>query len=190
MKTKLSSYSEHELVTLLKSGSEPAFKELFVRFEQKLYHYTLKFTRSKEATEEILQDIFIKLWEYRENLDTTLSFNALMFRIAKNNILNYLRNESRQMSMRKEYSFSMEAMRNSTEEKIFFEEYIRMTDRAIDNLPAQRRSIFKMSRYEGKSYEEIAGVLGISKDTVRLQIIKSLKSLKKSMVTYVDMPVG
>lgn len=175
---------------MLKDGSESALEELFARFEQKVFAYTLKFTRSKELAEETLQDIFIKLWEYREKLDLSLSFNALIYKIAKNVILNYLRQESRQLLFKKEYSLTAESMRNFTEEKIFFEEYQQMTDRAIGHLPTQRQAIFKMSRNEGKSYEEIAATLGISKNTVRIQIIKSLKSIREFMLLNADIPSG
>lgn len=190
MKKKLSVYSENELVSMLKEGNESALEELFRRFEQKVFAYAFRFTRSKELAEETLQDIFIKVWEYREKLDVSLSFNALIYKIAKNTILNYLRRESRQLMFRKEYGLSMESMRNFTEEKIFFEEYQQMTDRAIDHLSAQRQVIFKMSRNEGKSYEEIAATLGISKNTVRLQIIQSLKCIREFMVLNADIPSG
>lgn len=190
MKKKLSVYSENELVSMLKEGNESALEELFRRFEQKVFAYAFRFTRSKELAEETLQDIFIKVWEYREKLDVSLSFNALIYKIAKNTILNYLRRESRQLMFRKEYGMSMESMRNFTEEKIFFEEYQQMTDRAIDHLTAQRQAIFKMSRNEGKSYEEIAAALGISKNTVRLQIIQSLKCIREFMVLNADIPSG
>ncbi|MBL0745603.1 RNA polymerase sigma-70 factor [Chryseolinea lacunae] len=186
MKKNLRNCSEYELVTLLKEGSEPALKELFLRFEQKILLYVFRLTRSHEVAEEILQDTFIKLWEYRENLDVTLSFSAFVYKIAKNRILNYLRANTTRVALKKEYSLSMVTSGNATEEQIFFDEYVRIADRAIDCLPPQRKSIFKMSRNEGKSYEEIAVALGISKNTVRLQIVQSLKDIRRFMSMHSD----
>ncbi|AYB31916.1 RNA polymerase sigma-70 factor [Chryseolinea soli] len=186
MKKNFRYCSEYELVTLLKEGSEPALKELFLRFEQKILLYVFRLTRSHEVAEEILQDTFVKLWECRESLDMSLSFSAFVYKIAKNRILNYLRSNTAQVAMKKAYSLSMVTSRNATEEQIFFNEYVQIADRAIDCLPPQRKSIFKMSRNEGKSYEEIAVTLGISKNTVRVQIVQSLKDIRRFMSLHSD----
>jgi RNA polymerase sigma-70 factor (family 1) len=190
MKKQLNQYSEYELLVLLKEGSEPAFSELFKRFEQKIYLYALKFTHNKLTAEEMVQDVFVKLWEYRENIDLALPFSALLFKITKNNVLNHLRGESRQLAARKSGEAPMGAVRNIIEDKIIFDEYIQIADRAISLLPPQRRSIFKMSRYEGKTYDEIAAALGISKDTVRVQMVKSLKTIREFMLVHADVTVS
>jgi RNA polymerase sigma-70 factor (ECF subfamily) len=177
---------ENELIELLKKSHERAFEELFMRFEQRVFLYAVKLTKSREVAEEILHDVFIKVWEHRENIDPSIPLSAIIFTIAKNNILNHLRQESRFTALKKEYSLSVVTSTNATEDGMLMEEYLHVTNRAIENLPAQRRSIFKMSRIEGKSYEEIAESLGISKDTVRNQMIKSLKTIREYIAVHID----
>jgi RNA polymerase sigma-70 factor (family 1) len=190
MRKNLGNYSEVELVSLLKTGHEPALAELFRRYELKLYKYAMRFLRRAELAEETLQDVFVSLWEYREQLDSELSVSPLLYKITKNKILNVIRHESRLQQQRKVYSLSMEVSRDLTEEKVVLDDYQRMMDRAIENLPRQRRSIFKMIHQEGKSYEEIAITLGISRNTVRNQMIKSLKYVRDFLNTNVDLNIN
>lgn len=176
---KISKYTESELVIMLKQDREQALEEVYGRYESRIYHYSLKFTQSEETAQEIAQEVFIKLWEHRHELDAELGLGAWLFRVTKNNILNHIRHASRLRSFKDEYTLSIERAHNNTEEKIFAEEYQRMADRAVEQLPSQCRSIFNLSRREGKSYAEIAELLEISPNTVRVQIVKSLKSIRQ-----------
>jgi RNA polymerase sigma-70 factor (ECF subfamily) len=187
MKTTPGRYSDSELVSQLKRGEEYALRELFFRYEEKLSLYIRKYISSKEQAEEIVQDIFIKLWEYRDNLEVDRPLHALLFTMAKHGIFNQLRAEMRNNTMKKAYTATVELNRNVTEEHLFYNEYLRLTGLAIEQLPPKRKSIFTMSRYEGKSYDEIAATLGISKDTVRLQMVKSLKFIREFMLHHADL---
>ncbi|MBT1708474.1 RNA polymerase sigma-70 factor [Fulvivirgaceae bacterium PWU5] len=190
MTTKLGTCLEGELVSLLIAGHEPALAELFRRFEAKLYTYALKFARQQELAEEILQDVFVSLWEYRAEIDTSLPLSALLYRMTRNKILNALRQETRLAQQRKTYSFSMEVSRDLTEERVVLNDYHRIMDKAIENLPKQRRSIFKMNHLDGMSYDEIAETLGISRNTVRNQMIKSMKYVRDFLSANVDLNIN
>jgi RNA polymerase sigma-70 factor (family 1) len=189
MFNKLSKCTENELILLLKENREQALKEIYLRYEDKIFNYSFRFMQSVEIAQEITQEIFIKLWENRNDLDESLALSPWLFRITKNNILNHIRSAARLNAFKKEYTLSIARTHNNTEEKIFLDEYLKMADRAIDKLPTQCRSVFTLSRQEGKSYAEIAEILGISKDTVRNQIIKSLKSIKNHMTANSDVSV-
>lgn len=172
------------------AGFEPALAELFKRYEVKLYTYVSKFSKNSELAEEILQDVFVSLWEYRETIDPAIPLGALLYKIAKNKILNAVRQETRMAAVHKDYSFSMEVSRHLTEEKVIQNDYDRMVDTAIANLPRQRRSIFRMNHQEGKTYDEIAAALGISRNTVRNQMIKSLKYIRNFLNTNLDLNIN
>lgn len=178
------------MVALLMAGHEPALAELFRRYEVKLYTYVVKFSKSPELAEEILQDVFVSLWEYRETIEPALPLGALLYKIAKNKILNAVRRESRMAEVHKAYSLSMEVSRDFTEEKVFQNDYQRIMDKAIGNLPRQRRSIFQMNHQEGKTYDEIAATLGISRNTVRNQMIKSLKYIRDFLNANFDLNIN
>ena len=187
---KLEEKSVSDLVTALRTGSEPAFRELFNRYGGKVFRYVMRFVPTEPVAEELMQDVFMKVWNYRENLDAAQSFNNFLFRITKNHILNYLRDTQRDVALNKEYRLSLSSFHNAVEESLIHEEYIELANKAIALLPDKRRSIFIMSRLEGKSYEQIAQALDISKDTVRLQMIKSIKSIREYLRLHVDVPIG
>jgi RNA polymerase sigma-70 factor (ECF subfamily) len=187
---KLEKKSVSDLVTELRTGSEPAFRELFNRYAGKVFRYVMRFVPAEPVAEELMQDVFMKVWNYRENLDAAQSFNNFLFRITKNHILNYLRDTQRDVALNKEYRLSLSSFHNAVEESLIHEEYIALANKAISLLPDKRRSIFIMSRLEGKSYEQIAQALDISKDTVRLQMIKSIKSIREYLRLHVDVPIG
>jgi RNA polymerase sigma-70 factor (family 1) len=189
MFNKLSKCAENELILLLKENREQALKEIYLRYERKIFNYSFRFMQSEEVAGEITQEVFIKLWEYRAELDERFTLSPWLFRVTKNNILNHIRSAARLNAFKKEYTLSIDHTHNNTEEKIFLDEYLKMADRAIDKLPAQCRSVFTLSRTEGKTYAEIAEILGISKDTVRNQIIKSLKSIRNHMTVNSDVSV-
>ena len=187
---KLEEKSVSDLVTALRTGSEPAFRELFNRYGGKVFRYVMRFVPTEPVAEELIQDVFMKVWNYRENLDAAQSFNNFLFRITKNHILNYLRDTQRDVALNKEYRLSLSSFHNAVEESLIHEEYIELANKAIALLPDKRRSIFIMSRLEGKSYEQIAQALDISKDTVRLQMIKSIKSIREYLRLHGDVPIG
>ncbi len=187
---KLEEKSVSDLVTALRTGSEPAFRELFNRYGGKVFRYVMRFVPTEPVAEELMQDVFMKVWNYRGNLDAAQSFNNFLFRITKNHILNYLRDTQRDVALNKEYRLSLSSFHNAVEESLIHEEYIELANKAIALLPDKRRSIFIMSRLEGKSYEQIAQALDISKDTVRLQMIKSIKSIREYLRLHVDVPIG
>jgi RNA polymerase sigma-70 factor (family 1) len=187
---KLEEKSVSDLVTELRAGSEPAFRELFNRYADKVFRYVMRFVPGEPVAEELMQDVFMKVWNYRDNLDASQSFNNFLFRTAKNHILNYLRDLQRDVALNKEYRLSLSSFHNAVEDTLIHEEYIELANKAIALLPDKRRSIFIMSRLEGMSYEQIAQALDISKDTVRLQMIKSIKSIREYLRVHVDVPIG
>lgn len=187
---KLEEKSVSDLVTALRAGSEPAFRELFNRYADKVFRYVMRFVQTEPVAEELMQDVFMKVWNYRDNLDASQSFNNFLFRTTKNHILNYLRDMQRDVALNKEYRLSLSSFHNAVEDTLIHEEYIALANKAIALLPDKRRSIFIMSRLEGMSYEQIAQALHISKDTVRLQMIKSIKSIREYLKVHVDVPIG
>jgi len=190
MSMKLRNCLEAELVTLLMASHEPALAELFRRYEVRLYTYVSRFSKNPELAEEILQDVFVSLWEYRQTINPAMPLGALLYKIAKNKILNAVRQETRIVQLHKTYSLSMEVSRDLTEEKVFQNDYQRLIDTAIANLPRQRRSIFRMNHQEGKTYDEIAATLGISRNTVRNQMTKSLKYIRDFLNANFDLNIN
>ncbi|SFW20244.1 RNA polymerase sigma-70 factor, ECF subfamily [Sinomicrobium oceani] len=189
MKRNYKETDDASLLLLIKQNEgEHAFRELFYRYQDRLYRYNQKILRNHEASEEILQDVFVKVWNYRHQIDESRDFSFLLFKIAKNTIINYLKSQKAKQQLSTE-TISTLATHICPEETMIWEQYVMMLDQAIAELPERCRIVFKKSRLEGKSYEEIADDLGISRNTVRLQIIKSLKLIKSYFNHHPEMDV-
>jgi RNA polymerase sigma-70 factor (ECF subfamily) len=169
---------EIQLLEELSKGNETAFKKIYLKYHGSLYRMALKFVKSEELSKEIVQDVFVKIWENRFQINTTLSFSAYIFRIAHNHIFNLLKRASIEVAVKNEILAAAEKASNCTEDDVLSAEYETLAIDAIEQLPPQRKLIFKLCRNEGKSYEEVSYTLGISKSTVRDHMVKAIKSIK------------
>lgn len=177
---------EKRLVALLQGdgntkGAMDAFSQLYERYHGMLYHSALKFVKSDELAQEVVQEVFIKLWETRSNLKADLSLSAYLYTMTRNRVFNMLKRAARESRVREHIRLHAEAASNTTENNLLFSEYQAAVKKAIAGLPPQRQRIFIMCREEGKSYEEVAGAFGISKSTVRDHMVKALKSVRQQL---------
>ncbi len=180
MMNNTGSYSEQELVVLLSQNSPIAFQQLFELYSQKLYRFSFSYLKSDVDSEEIVQEVFLKLWENRYKLKKDKSFKSYLFTIAFNSI----KRKFNQKMLKDKYKhdlmewFSEE--KPSLESRLDFETLLDKLDQLIDELPEKRRIVFLMRKKEGKSIAEIANQLNISPKTVKNQITEAMKTLKKS----------
>lgn len=165
-------------VVQLRTRPEEAFKYLFDAYKNDVYAYAHSFLNRKEYAEEIVQEVFLKVWIHREDLDPDLSFKAYLFTITRNLTFNFLRKAAHHRKLKEEVFCRIPTSTNSVEMYIMEAEMERIKREAIDLLPPGRKRIFEMSRFEGKSYEEISNELGISLSTVKNQMSKSLNTIR------------
>ena len=178
---------DRSLIQQLIKGDEKAFDKLFMRRHRQVYTYCLRLIKSEEAAEEITQDVFLTIWKKKEQLNPELSLDALLFKITRDLSFNYLKKASRELSFRMALKERVcHTSSNLTENQIFSEEYDQLADMAINELPPQRRTIFMMRREQDMSYEEIAEQLGISKNTVKVQLVKASRFLKEYFTAHTD----
>lgn len=182
-------YTEKELLARLSGGDQSAFTQLFYDHKDKLYSYIMHVTGSAAVAEDVLQDVFLKIWVNRSDMAAVDNFGAYLFRMAQNRAINGLRRQSRGALILAEISKDSEASESSTGEDILSGKEVReLLQQALDRLPAQQRRVFEMSRNEGLKYQEIAERLGISPSTVRNHMIQALKSIREFILnTY---PLG
>lgn len=156
-----------------------AFEQLYEKYHAVLYRSALKFVKSEELAAEVVQDVFVKLWENRLNLNKDLSLASYLYTMTRNHIFSLLKRSAQENRIREEIRMQAERASNATEDNLFFSEYYAVLNTAIAQLPPQRQRIFIMCRQEGRTYEEVAGMFGISKSTVRDHMVKALKSVRK-----------
>lgn len=179
--------SDLPLITLLRQGDAKAFDRFFTEKHRTVYAYCRKWVKQEELAEEVTLDVFMTVWKKRAHLDPHLSLDAFLFKITKDLSFNCLKKMVREQKFRHELSAtSIHPATNTTEARILSEEYDRMAGRAIEQLPPQRRRIFLMRRQRDMSYEEIAEQLGISKNTVKVQLVKASRFLREYFAAHTD----
>ena len=172
------------LINRLRKGEEAAFEVLFNEYYKVLTVFANKYLRDLEASKELVQDLFVHLYERRENLDINSSLKSYLFRSTHNRCINYINAQKIRLKYAEHVSYTSEVKENSLENEVTTIELENVLYKAISDLPPKCRSIFKMNRFEGLSNTEIAEKLKLSKRTVETQISKALKILRVKMEPY------
>ncbi len=179
-------YQEEILVKELISGSETAFRKIFDKYRNQLYKFSLSMVCSEVYAEEIVQDVFMKIWTKRESLNPNLSFKSYLFTITRNQNIKFLKKAANNLKLREEIFYRSQKFANLTERYIRESELEELKEEALNLLPPKRRVIFEMSRNDGKSYEDIGTELGISPNTVRNQMSRALETLRNFLLDQKD----
>ena len=175
-----SQHNEKELLLRVAAGDQIAFTSLFYRYHQELAAYVLRLTRQLSLTEEIVQDTFVKLWVKREQLVQVNDFRSWLFAISRNHTFNSLRDLARKTVQQRTWiSQAIEDVRD--EEAPDREYYYSLIEEAIGQLSPQQQKVYLLSRRDGLKYEEIAGRLQLSRNTVKRHMSLALQTI----VSYV-----
>lgn len=175
--------TERDLILLLKRGDQSAFTALYRQYWKQVYNFSRLYLSGKEDAEEVVQEVFIKIWEMREFIREDGSFKGLLFIITRNFIFNRNRKKINKDFYKVTLLTALEKS-YSVEEEIEAADLREYIDRLIDDLPPRRREIFNLSRKEQMSYKEIADYLNISEKTVENQISEAIKYLKKNILLF------
>lgn len=154
-------------------------EELFKTYYSPLVKLVYRMLKDADVSEDIVQDVFIKVWNNRHNLDENKSIKSYLYRSAINTSLNYIEKNKRSIQITKIDSSLSSYSSNQTEEKVNLKELEKKISIAIDTLPPKCKVIFVMSRYEELSYKEIAETLELSVKTVENQIGKALSIMRE-----------
>lgn len=168
----------HALFDAIAAGDERAFKSLFNVFKEKTYAVAFKWTRSTYAAEEIVQDVFIGIWISRQQLSMVNDPQAYLYTAIYNKVSNYLKKEANQSAILKIIETNSRSISNETEETIYAHDSQKFLENAIAHLSPQRKIIYELNRKEGKSYNEIAEALHISRNTVKTHLTKAIKFIQ------------
>jgi RNA polymerase sigma-70 factor (ECF subfamily) len=178
---------DKELVALFKEGSHQAFDELYIRYKDRLMNfcrYSLR--QDKDRAEDVVHDVFLKVLENSYSLNPELSFYAFLQKIAQNRILDEYKKFDVHLRYKQYILINGNDTKNQTEDEIIDNEYTRLLDELIENLPPKQKEAFTRSRIEGLTYKEIAGLMQISVETVHEYISIALKKIKKSLTQHTD----
>lgn len=177
--------SIHDIVIKVRDGNQDAFTRLYNIYWWKVYHFTKLYITSDIESEEVVQDVFIKLWDSRRSLDETKSLEGYLFMITRNTIFNYNRRSFNEESFEMTVLNSMEESEAyNIEDELMASDLKKFIDELIEQMPSQRKKIFQMSREEGLSNKEIAEKLDITVKAVERSMTLSLKFLRDSLMMF------
>ena len=179
-------YSEPEIIEKIKAGDTKIFEALFGEYYYNLCRFTAGLIKSSSAAEDIVQDIFVKVWENRTKLSSDESLKAYLYRASKNRALNYLKHLKIAGNWAEASRENIAQNLPDPEKELLKKELFSSVNDAVKKLPEKCRTIFILQRKEGLTYKEISEVLNISINTVETQMGRALKKMRKIMFPYLS----
>ncbi len=170
-----------ELVSKLQLGDVEAFDQIYKKYSTRLYAFGMKYFKSEAEAEEMVQSVFLKVWETRTNLKKELSFNSYLFTIAYNDICKIFRKRNYNNQFVSDYLHRNSEISSETEDSVDFRSVLSRVEQIIDILPDKQKLVFRKSRFEGLSSREIADELKLSVGSVDNYISDALKFLKSNL---------
>lgn len=172
---------DQRLIVLMQAGAHLAFDELFVRYHQALYKNIFRLIKNQQISADILQDTFTALWQNRHKLDSDLSVSGWLFKVSYRNSISYLRKKHREEVALENFSLEIESRQSD------YDEYqAKLLDSAIQRLSAQKKQVFTLCKLEGKTYEETALAMGISRHTVKEYLGSAVRNVKEFIRKHPD----
>lgn len=169
------------MLNRLSKGDERAFEAIYKHYSPPIFANLLKLTKSDIVAQEILQIVFIKVWDARDSIRLDKSFKAFLFKIAENKVYDFLRQTVRDQKRRDYLMITASEKYTHIEEGLVSKENMNIILSAIESLPPQRKQVFKLCKIDGLSYEEVSAKMGISTSTISDHIVKATRSLRENM---------
>ena len=174
-----SGMEEKELMRKLRQGEERAFNSIYLMHVKQLMAFTIRTVKSRELAEDIVHDVFVKIWDNREQIDPELPFKPYLYVVTRRHVLNILKRAAHESQIIEEMFKEAISFGNFTDEEVVFQESSTLIKEAITLLPAQRKKVFELCRIKGLTYKQTAEELGISQGTVNDHMVKALRFIKE-----------
>lgn len=166
---------------------ESAYKELFITFFKPLQQFAYSFVKSKELSEEIVSDVFLKIWINRADIQNIDNFKVYLYVSIKNTALKYLLKQHKQVAISiDELDVELESLGRNPEEILLTAEMLQRIKQAVNSLPPRCKIIFKLIKEDGLRYKEVAEILNISVKTIDNQLAIALSKISKAVSVDLD----
>ena len=180
---------DKELLELASAGDREAFSRLYQRYINNIYRFINSLCYSKEISEEITQELFVKLWENREHLKYVTSIKSYLYRSAKNLLLNHLQKKQAEQKSWILAKDNLYKEQSGADSDLIYKDYLKIAEAAIKLLPAKRKQIFELRLMEDLSLTEIAAQLSISKSVVKKQLYMGITFVRKYLYKHGEFPI-
>lgn len=181
----LTQKNDQSLLISLRQGDIKAFDELYYRYAKKLMAFALTFFADQTIAEEAVQEVFIRIWEKRRELDESKSFKSYLFQAVKFYMFNFIRDRKKLCSYEdvSEVTFKTE---NSVEGQLHYEELEATAKLLISKLPIVQQEVFRLNKLEGVTPQEIATRMNLSKRTIEHHIYLATKTVKSELLHHIS----
>lgn len=185
--TREALHNEKDLLLQVASGNEQAFAGLVNHYWQKVYSICLTYVKLPETAEDITQEIFLKVWHKRETLGEVESFDDYLFIITRNTVVSALRKTSFQKNIQSELADSHFAVQSNAEDILVSKKLNELLAAAVNQLPPRQQKIWQLSREAGLSHDDIAREMGISKNTVKVHLVRAINFIRTYLSQYLSL---
>ena len=172
---------ERSLFARMAEGDEAAFSTIFFHYAAQMKPFIFSLTRSESAAEEIVQEVFLSLWINRAKLTEVENYRAYVLTASNNRVYSWLKKRARELRSQGELAVDLPDPASGPAEEVDLKESIAIIEEAVERLPPQKKLIWRMSRGEGLSHEEIAQRLGLSKNTVKNHLVAAIKIIRERL---------
>lgn len=177
--------NESALLQQISEGCQQSFSVLFRHYLPVLQSFAVKFTKSADAAEEVIQEAFVRVWLNRDQLEAVDNIQAYLYKFVSNECLSHLRKTLRQeKAMDGVKNVRLQPLKNETLESVHFNELKRIIANAVETLSPQRKTVYYLSRLEGLSIPEISEKLNLSPSTVKNTLIAALKAIRTNLIAH------
>jgi RNA polymerase sigma-70 factor (family 1) len=184
------SYTEQELLKLVAEGDRNAFTQIYNNYHNKIYSIAFELTESTTVSEEIVQDVFLKIWVKRDSLHEVEHFRAYLFTITRNYVFTALKRIARKESIEVSAIQDAPLYDHDTEDRVLNNEYTRILQAAIDRLPEQQKQVYNLIKKEGLKREEAAAALHLSPETVKTHLAQAMRSIRTYCLARLDISIA
>lgn len=183
-------YHEKELLALIANGDETAFSRLFEYYRNRIYSIAFKLTHSTAVSEEIVQDVFLKIWLKRADLTGIQNFSAYLFIVARNTVYKVLKRNAIYFNSRMIAEENQILLHKDPEHLLMEKDYNSLLQKAIHRLPAQQQKVYKLVKEQGLKREEVAELLEIHPETIKYHLAQAKKNIRTYCSPFLDLNMG
>lgn len=171
-------FEEKRLLIMMKNDDKDAFIEIYNHYRQPLRAFIIRFVKVPFYAEDILQDVFLKLWEIRSRVNPDLEFKAYLYRITRNLVYKFLKKLASDEMMQTQAMHHFQRNENPVQLQVEWKQYEEKVNEAILQLPPKRQMVFRLCREQNKSYDEVSMELNISRNTVKEHMVLAMKNIE------------
>ena len=181
----MESNSEKELIEALKKGSKSAFTKLYANYAPRIRAFALRWSKNSILAEDVTQEVFMRLWNERENIRQTNSLNSLLFTITSHTLINAF-HKTINAPIFEDYLKHVDSLpAGGNFDPMEYSNFLSIITRVIDRMPATRRKVVKLSKFDGLSNKEIAEILSLKEQTIKNQLSIGIKELRDFIIANV-----